>query len=499
MADLTSLMNPMAGLLSPEEGQAVMGNGLLNLSGNLLSGSGWQPHPVSFGSVLGQSALPALQAQQQMTGQFLQMKHLKNQLELEQMMLPFKQQAIQELTGGSQQIPQTSQSQSVNTLPPYLQVPNQQNAPIQQNAPVQSQQVNIPGVGYFSPSELYRRGQAYTVLGIPGGAEMVSAALSHDPTLAAQTELAKTQATFPYTAATSFLRYAGRPTVLSPGQTAIPPGAMLPPSAQQVLANALGGAVGGQTPSGTTAPVPTQMGGGTIPTAFGPAPVATGLPLKTAEQEKSFGEANVQMVKDINAKAEQAISDRARNQQMLDILDKGGVSLGPLSGQVAYTKNLMTEILGPDKVPKVDPTNTQEFNKYAYQGAIQVAKQAFGGRISTKEVELTINSMPGNNITEKANRAMLYFSNLQLDRNIAQQSELNKWIDDPVKRNQLERFPSYFNKTFPLAGVRAPQNAVPNMSTGTPQANRTILRTGTLGNKKVIQYSDGSVDYAPGP
>lgn len=484
--DLANIMNPYASIQTPEESQAAMGNGLLNLSAGLLAGSGWQPHPVSFGSILGQSMIPAMQAQQQFSKEMLGAKMAKLQMDRLGM-------AINYWAGGQQpaQIPQQPTATDIqgnpfftNQVPPYL-TQNQQVNPqaIQAQAqsglpapiPINPHPGIAPGmvIGALSGDPGFLAlGQAeqeqYKPITLRNGMVLIpgpNGGRIIDPTSVQATNLAhRIEASYdlvqvPMPDGTTQMmtkeqaaqRFGGQPPI-----SGIPPAYGAPQSMPSPIP---------QTPSFASPSVPTMGGLGRSQTP------------KSAEEQKSFGEANVQMVKDINAKAEQAISDRARNQQMLDILDKGGVSLGPLSGQIAYTKNLLTEILGPDKVPSKDPTNTQEFNKYAYQGAIQVAKQAFGGRISTKEVELTINSMPGNNITEKANRAMLYFSNLQLDRNIAQQTELNKWMDDPVKSKQLERFPSYFNKTFPLAGIKAPMTATPNTAiSGSIPAQNNIRR-----------------------
>lgn len=123
---MANFLNPMAGLLSPDEQSAVQGNSLLQLGGNLLAGSGWQPHPVTFGSILGQAALPALQAQQQMTGQMLHGKVMKTQLEQSNMALEIakRNQAINEaiMQPYLQQLgmaPTPPQYVPGNGMPPY--------------------------------------------------------------------------------------------------------------------------------------------------------------------------------------------------------------------------------------------------------------------------------------------------------------------------------------------------------------------------------------------
>lgn len=505
MAGLLDILNPMSGLLSPDEAQNVAGNSMLQLSANLMAGSGWSPHPVSFGSVLGPSLENALQAQQQMTGNLLQLKHMKNQLEMEQIMMPFRQAAIAQLTGQNQVPPPPMATATdiqgnqfpTNQLPPYLSTnPNAAtNAAqaIQQNQATQPT-INLGGQ-YFTPTQLFKQGQALAWLGMPGGPEMMNIAVSHDPSLAAQMEYAKAQATMPFDVVKNLARGGTfRPVITSPGQQGVSSLAYLPPQIQQALAGSLGGYGGGYPTSPVTPqPVPQapigapsngsttmpQSGyaapsnyGGSVNTAMGPVPIIKGMSLQTAEEQKAQGTANIEMVKDINSKASQAMVDKSRNLQLLDVLNRGMVELGPASAQLTFTRNLAKELLPDSTFNSLeknfgvkDPTNSQEFGKYAYQGAIAVAKQAFQGRISTKEVEMTINSMPGNNLTEKANRAMLLYSNMEKDRDISAQIALQQWRQSG---KPMENFPAWFNQNFPYGNVIAPQSATPNTG-GVPQ------------------------------
>ncbi len=251
------------------------------------------------------------------------------------------------------------------------------------------------------------------------------------------------------------------------------------------------------------------VGSQMIPGAAG----ALGAIAQAKEQGSTTGKTNVDIRSQIDADAANAMQKMSQNNRMQQLLDTGEISLGPLAKQVTFTKNLYGQITGRNDLG-ADPTNTQEYQKYAYKGAIQVAKTAFGGRISTKEVEMTISSMPGTNLTEKANRAMLYFDNLANNRDLTKQST---FYTQTGKGMPIQNFNPWFNQNYPLNGVAAPTldnngKPVPNPTAEAQAAQQTAgisaldtrpknmmipsnARTGMLNGRKVFSPDNGTTIF----
>lgn len=138
MADINSMLNPYAGILSPEENQAAMGQGILSLASGLLAGSGWSPHPTTFGSILGQAMPPAMQAQQQFSGQLLNAKMTKLKLD----------QATQQQAIWSDILRQAGIGQPQNVSPQSVQPPSPVSSTI---PPMIAQPPPIPSQGMTQP------------------------------------------------------------------------------------------------------------------------------------------------------------------------------------------------------------------------------------------------------------------------------------------------------------------------------------------------------------
>lgn len=226
-----------------------------------------------------------------------------------------------------------------------------------------------------------------------------------------------------------------------------------------------------------------------IPGAAG----ALGSIAQSKEQGSVTGKENVGIRTQIDTDASNAMQRIAQNNRMLELLNTGQISLGPLAKQVTFTKNLYGQITGRNDLG-TDPTDTQEYQKYAYKGAIQVAKSAFGGRISTKEVEMTINSMPGTNLTEKANQAMLYFDNLANNRDLTKQS---LFYTQTGKGMPTENFNPWFNQNYPLNGVAAPTlnnsgNPVPNQNADIMAAQQKTGISALDSNNKKLMIPKGA-------
>ena len=139
-----------------------------------------------------------------------------------------------------------------------------------------------------------------------------------------------------------------------------------------------------------------------IPKGYQPAPgigQSTQDKVMLQEQGKQWATLQTQAQSD----AQSANDALVRHQKMLELLQSGKVSFGPLSQQITDIKNIGKEF----GVNLGDPAPNQEFGKYAYQAATSVMKKIYGGRITESEVKQQIQNNPGTTLAEKANYALL--------------------------------------------------------------------------------------------
>lgn len=537
---------PNADLLTPAEKAKLQNSMLLNLGLGLLSSSGPSRMPTSFGQGFGNAAGSAMQQAQQMVPQLMNSKMMAARLADMQRLAPIKQALTQQIIGsyGAPQQPGQQPgmpSQPPQDMPPPLLMPPapgpSQGPPPAGLLPTQGNMAAGPGPSQSQPPQQ----QAGLLPGVPGAQPVSSmtsgidplfalGALSDDPGLTKiGTELQKRLEPIVGQQGVWF-RGPGNSLQLAPGYskgigenkqaeadvtnantlvTVNLPGGPRQMTQAQALALANGGRT--STPTAPPGAAPAVAGSTAAPGYGAPAPSATptpggtpGTPLMTPKSEteqRAFGTSNVEMKKEIDDAASVAMESKARTNKMLQLLDSGEVAMGPAARQATWTRNALKEVLPAavfNGLNLRDPSSSQEYAKYALQGATTVAKQQFGSRITQNEVNLMIQAFPGQTITEKANRAILGWGDMRNDRDILKQSAFYDYMN---KSKPLEQFPGYFNQNYPLQGVRAPSAQTEIQPQGnapvTSAPASQIVRTGMHNGRKVVQYKDGTVDYAP--
>lgn len=225
-----------------------------------------------------------------------------------------------------------------------------------------------------------------------------------------------------------------------------------PKTKQQIIDEANAGAQGEIQPPGFVTKVP-GINQPAQPLPNVPSVGGIGGYGQTPQEKKlseSRGENIASSEKKINEEADLALNKIVQNNKMIGLLPQ--VELGPLSARITNFKAMMKEM--GINLPGKDPTSSQEYEKYAYQGAIAGAKQAFGARITNLEVDTLIKSSPGRNITEQANNALLKFDNIVQQRKLDRQS---KFYQYQGQGGDLNQFDSWYNQNSPLEGMSAPK------------------------------------------
>jgi hypothetical protein len=109
--------------------------------------------------------------------------------------------------------------------------------------------------------------------------------------------------------------------------------------------------------------------------------------------------------------------------------------------------------------------------------------------------------------TKEANRFLIKVARAQLKRDIAQRNFYRKWRDERKTFEGAESawirdeggkslFDSPELKDYAVSAVSQIPTPAAQIPTPAASAARTVVRTGTSGGRKVIQYSDGSIEYA---
>lgn len=206
--------------------------------------------------------------------------------------------------------------------------------------------------------------------------------------------------------------------------------------------------------SGLPAPVPT-------------APNATGIGQST--QDKALADKRAgnigDLEQDINDKAASAQAKLANNQKLLQLVPS--ITKGPLSGHITDAKNLLNSLgwTGPD------PTNNQEFEKYAMQAALESAKQVYGNRITNADLMSLPHWNPSANMTENAIRTIIDTDNIKQNRLLQRQQVYNAYRE---QGGDLNQFPAYFAKNYPEQGISAPSSLKPGAPINTAQTPKVL-------------------------
>lgn len=203
--------------------------------------------------------------------------------------------------------------------------------------------------------------------------------------------------------------------------------------------NAAGG--GASAPGSLPAPVPTAGG-----------PVGIGQ----STQDKALAEKRAgnigEMEQDINDKAASAQSKLANNAKIQALVPQ--ITTGPFAGDMTKAKSVLNSLGWTG----ADPTNNQEFEKYAMQAALESAKQVYGNRITNADLMSLPHWNPSDSMTTNALNAIIDSDNIKQGRLLQRQNVYNEF------RNQggdLNQFSSYYNKNYPEQGVSATASLAP--------------------------------------
>jgi hypothetical protein len=214
-----------------------------------------------------------------------------------------------------------------------------------------------------------------------------------------------------------------------------------------------------------------------------------------AEQAKTTVQARTDLLKD----SQDATSAAAQSMQYMQaakaILDSKQVpTTGAYGGLIAKASALL-----PGQ--SVDASNYAEVAKYLGNAALAQAKGIYGARMTQSEVGLQLNELsPSTKMPDSAIRDLLdtNIRSAQYTINAARKSKLYLASGgDPQK--YADWLESYYpraqsvNTTQPAAPPTRPGQQTSGGQQGS--APRTIVRTGTLNGRKVVQYSDGSTGY----
>lgn len=198
------------------------------------------------------------------------------------------------------------------------------------------------------------------------------------------------------------------------------------------------------------------------------------------EQGKTAGE----MEAKINNDANSAVAKIAQNNKMVSLIPE--ITTGPLSKQITTLKTL-GQTLG---INIGDPSNNQEFEKYAIKGALEGAKQIYGARLTNQDVQSQIMSNPGSNMSEKALYQLIKYDTIVQQRNLDKQKSYFEYQSDGKPLNQFEM---HFNQSNPFMGVGAP-NQGQSAQESAPAAQQSIAKAKS-GNAKLKANPDGSFTY----
>jgi|SRR6201996_157657 len=163
----------------------------------------------------------------------------------------------------------------------------------------------------------------------------------------------------------------------------------------------------------------------------------------------------------MNADAAGAIEQRQLNNKLLEHVN--GLTTGPFAGKLTDAKNLLHQLGWSG----ADPTNQQEFNKYAVQAAMAKAKALNPSRPTNADLMIAMQSNPNQDYTIPAIKNLIDTQNEVADNVIRKPIVYNKYrasSGDPVQ------FESYFNQNYPALGVKAPDSVTPGASTSAPGA-----------------------------
>jgi hypothetical protein len=201
-------------------------------------------------------------------------------------------------------------------------------------------------------------------------------------------------------------------------------------------------AAGGQAPAGGL-PAP-------VPKAGGPVGIGQSTMDKALSEKRAGNIADLEQ--DISDKASSAQAKLANNAKIQALVPQ--ITTGPCAGNMTKAKSVLNSLGWTG----ADPTNNQEFEKYAMQAALESAKQVYGNRITNADLMSLPHWNPSDSMTTNALNAIIDSDNIKQGRLLQRQNVYNEY------RNQggdLNQFSSYYNKNYPEQGVAATESLAP--------------------------------------
>lgn len=195
---------------------------------------------------------------------------------------------------------------------------------------------------------------------------------------------------------------------------------------------------------------PTSQLPAPVPVASGPVGIGQSTMDKALSEKRAGNVAD--MEQDITDKASSAQAKLANNAKIQALVPQ--ITTGPFAGNMTKAKSVLNSLGWTG----ADPTNNQEFEKYAMQAALESAKQVYGNRITNADLMSLPHWNPSDSMTTNALNAIIDSDNIKQGRLLQRQNVYNEY------RNQggdLNQFSSYYNKNYPEQGVSATSSLTP--------------------------------------
>jgi hypothetical protein len=135
------------------------------------------------------------------------------------------------------------------------------------------------------------------------------------------------------------------------------------------------------------------------------------------------------------------------------------------------------------KINNGDVAAKQEFMKLSAQQAMESLKQSMGGagRIAQAEFKVFQQNNPNIELDPRAIDKIFDFSQRVFQRDAQEQKGLNEYRNNG---GDISQWPTVWTQQQIRGGI------IPDSG-----GDKRVVRTGTQGNRKVIQYSDGTIAY----
>ena len=212
-----------------------------------------------------------------------------------------------------------------------------------------------------------------------------------------------------------------------------------------------------------------------------------------------FGKMLVNQFSDLSKAANLAVKTLPSIESNLSALNKG-FDTGFGTETVAAGAKVLAA-LGVQNAEKF-ATNTQTFQSNAINAVLQKQLEQKGPQTESDARRIEqVGAELGK--TKQANEFILSLAKEQLKRDIEQRNFYSKWKEktDSFKGAEDAWFAGEGGKSLfdrpglkKYAGAASAASQIPGQGPAAPAA-RTVVRTGTLNGRRVIQYSDGSTEY----